>query len=79
MERIVNVATSFAEADEWDIQQCLAMTPAERQRAAKMLKLRLFPQASDVRDCLRYESTQPTFRKTFRSSSDSSTSTTSDF
>ncbi|NIM16136.1 MAG: hypothetical protein GTO45_29385 [Candidatus Aminicenantes bacterium] len=30
MERIVHIAKSFEEADEWDTQQYMAMTPEER-------------------------------------------------
>ena len=48
--RVVNVANSFQEAREWEIQQELAMTPAQRQRAAKELKDRFYGKnAPDVR------------------------------
>ena len=30
MERIVHISRSFEEAEEWDIQQNLSMTPEER-------------------------------------------------
>lgn len=30
MERIVHIARSFEEAEEWDAQQYLSMTPEER-------------------------------------------------
>lgn len=30
MERIVHIAKSFEEAEAWDIQQYMAMTPEER-------------------------------------------------
>jgi len=43
MERVANKARSFREADEWEIQQHLSMTPQERMRAAKLLKERMFP------------------------------------
>ncbi len=43
MERIVRKSRSFADADAWDIQQQVSMTPQERMRAARALKDRLFP------------------------------------
>jgi hypothetical protein len=50
-ERIANKARSFTEADEWEIQQHLSMTPQERMRAAKLLKERMFPGKNpDVRE-----------------------------
>lgn len=53
MERDVHKASSFEEADRWDVNQQVAMTPAERRRAARRLKDRLFPNAKDVRECHR--------------------------
>lgn len=54
MERIVNKSSTFAEAEAWSRKQCLSMTAAERMRAARELKLRLFPgQQPDVRECHR--------------------------
>jgi hypothetical protein len=51
MERVVHKAKSFAEADEWEIRQHLAMTPRERMRAARIIKDRLFPGKNpDVRE-----------------------------
>jgi hypothetical protein len=51
VERVVNKAANFAEADEWEIRQHLAMTPQERMRAAKALKERMFPGKNpDVRE-----------------------------
>ena len=51
MERVVNKARTFAEADEWEIQQHLSMTPRERMRAAKLLKERIFPDYNpDIRE-----------------------------
>ncbi len=48
--RIVHVANGFQEAREWEIQQELSMTPAQRQRAAKQLKERFYGKnAPDVR------------------------------
>ena len=42
MERIVHISRSFEEADEWDIQQSLSMTPEERLIAARQLALRVY-------------------------------------
>ena len=50
MDRTVNKAKSHAEADRWDVEQQMAMTPKERLRAARELKRRVFPaDAKDVR------------------------------
>jgi len=50
MERVVHIAKSFEEAEEWDIEQNLAMTPEERLEAAKELKERVYGKNSpDVR------------------------------
>jgi hypothetical protein len=52
--RIVNLAHSFQEAREWEIQQELSMTPAQRQQAAKELKERFYGKnAPDVRQAER--------------------------
>ncbi len=52
MQRIVNKSYDFESAQEWDIEQHLRMTPQERQRAARLLKERAYPQDSkDVREC----------------------------
>ena len=52
MERVVHKAKSFKEADEWDIQQQVAMTPQERLDAAKELRDRVYPPPNkDVREC----------------------------
>ncbi|MGA2139376.1 MAG: hypothetical protein ABSH14_10985 [Verrucomicrobiia bacterium] len=52
MERVVHKAKGFKEADEWDIQQQVAMTPEQRLRAAKELRDRVYPTNSkDVRAC----------------------------
>jgi hypothetical protein len=52
MERIVNKARGFAAADEWDIRQQVALTPQQRQRAARELKRRVHgPISPDVRAC----------------------------
>ena len=51
MERIVHIAKSFEEAEQWDIEQNLAMTPEERLEAAKELKERVYGKNSpDVRE-----------------------------
>ena len=50
MEPIINKAKTFEEADRWDIQQHVSMTPSERQAAAKKLKERVFGKhAPDIR------------------------------
>jgi hypothetical protein len=52
MERVIHKAKSFKEADEWDIQQQVAMTPEQRLRAARELRDRVYPaNAKDVRAC----------------------------
>jgi len=52
MERIAKKSHGFGEAEAWDIQQQLAMTPAERLRAARAIKDRLYPgKRPDVRQC----------------------------
>jgi hypothetical protein len=54
MERIVHKASSFQEADRWDVEQQVSMSPEERLRAARVLKDRAFPADSkDVRACHR--------------------------
>ncbi len=55
------------------------MTVDERLAASRTLKERLYPNAEDVRDCLRDRSKPVTFQKTFRSLSGSSIITTCDF
>jgi hypothetical protein len=51
MERIVHVARDFREARAWDIEQHLAMTPEQRQRAAKELRDRVYgANCPDVRE-----------------------------
>ena len=42
MERKVNIAKSFEEADKWDIEQQINMTAQQRQKAAKELKKRFY-------------------------------------
>ncbi|MCC5942378.1 MAG: hypothetical protein JJU37_12635 [Balneolaceae bacterium] len=38
----VHIAKNHQEADEWDIQQNLKMSPQERLRAARILQLQYF-------------------------------------
>jgi hypothetical protein len=52
MPPIVHRATTHVEALAWDIEQHLAMSPEERQRAARALKRRVWPGPNkDVREC----------------------------
>ena len=54
MERVIHKASSHVEAQRWDIEQQLSMTPEERLRAARTIKDRAYPdQAKDVRACHR--------------------------
>lgn len=56
MERVVHKAASHEEADRWDVEQQLSMSPEQRLRAARALKERCFPSdAQDVRACHRSE------------------------
>lgn len=38
MDTIVRKSHSFEDAEEWDIQQCIAMTPGKRMEIANILK-----------------------------------------
>ena len=50
MERVVHKANGFKEAEEWDIEQQVSMTPEQRLRAAKELCDRFYPaNVPDVR------------------------------
>ena len=51
LPRVVNKARSFAEADEWDVEQHIRMTPDERRRVAQELKRRFY---GDVRPDVRH-------------------------
>lgn len=52
MERVVNIARSHKEADDWDVRQQVAMTPQERIRASRELRRRAYPPPNrDVREC----------------------------
>lgn len=42
LKRIVNIARTRKEADEWDVRQQLSLTPNERQKIAKILKEKYF-------------------------------------
>ena len=51
MERESNKAHSFAEAQQWSLQQMWAMTPDERLEIAKILRDRVYgADAPDVRE-----------------------------
>ena len=51
MERIVHKSTGFEEAEEWDIEQQIKMTPQQRQDIAKQLKEKYYgTDVPDVRD-----------------------------
>ncbi len=52
MERVIHKAKSFKEAEDWDIEQQVSMTPEQRLRAARELRDRVYPvNAKDVRAC----------------------------
>ena len=54
MKRICNKAKNFKEAEEWDIEQQLRMTPGERQNAAKELRERVYGRKTpDVKESTR--------------------------
>ncbi len=54
MKPIAHKATSFQEADAWNITQHIQMTPEERQKAAKELRDRCYGKnAPDVRDIIK--------------------------
>jgi len=54
MKRICNKAKNFKEAEEWDIEQQLRMTPEERQDAAKELRDRVYGRnVMDVKESIR--------------------------
>jgi hypothetical protein len=56
MKRICNKAKNFKEAEEWDIEQQLRMTPEERQDAAKDLRERVYGRkAMDVKESVRHK------------------------
>jgi hypothetical protein len=51
MERVVNKAKSFAEAEAWDREQQHRMTPQERVRVSRVLQRRVFGSTKDIRAC----------------------------
>jgi len=54
MERVFHKAKNFREAEEWDILQVLRMKPEERQRIAKILRIRFYGENTpDVREAHR--------------------------
>lgn len=42
MKPIIHKANNFREAEAWDIEQQIRMTPEERQRIAKQLRERYY-------------------------------------
>lgn len=42
MDRSFNKAKNHKEAEEWDIEQQIKMTPRQRQKAARELKKRFY-------------------------------------
>lgn len=62
MERVVNKAKNFREAEQWDILQQIAMTPEERQRAARELRVRVYGTTSSRLAVLAGQSTKKLLR-----------------
>lgn len=53
MKRVVHISHSYTEAECWDIEQQVSLSPEERQKAAKKLRIRVFGEtAKDVRESL---------------------------
>ena len=51
MKRIIHKSNSFEDAEKWDIEQNISLTNADRQRIAKILKIRVFGKdCPDVRE-----------------------------
>jgi hypothetical protein len=50
VERIVNKAKSFKEADKWDRRRQAMMTPQERIRAVRVLRRRVFGKPKAIKD-----------------------------
>jgi hypothetical protein len=42
MKRVYNKSKDFKEAEEWDILQCVRLTPEQRQEAAAELRRRVY-------------------------------------
>ena len=56
MKRVVHISKSHKEAREWDIEQAVSMTPAERQAVAKELRDRVYgDKVTDVKEEARTE------------------------
>lgn len=54
MERVFHKASSFKEAEEWEILQQIRLTPEQRQAIAAELKRRIFGEnPPDVREAHR--------------------------
>jgi len=51
MKRVVHKSNSFKDAEEWDIQQQINMTPQQRLHVAKILRERVYGKNSiDIRE-----------------------------
>ncbi len=51
MERTVHISKNFKDAEDWDIEQQISMTPRERQSVARALKEKYYGKnPPDVRD-----------------------------
>jgi hypothetical protein len=54
LKRIFHKSKNARGAESWDVQQCIRMTPEERQAAALQLKKRVFgKRVPDVRESYR--------------------------
>ncbi|MHC1738548.1 MAG: hypothetical protein AB9882_11120 [Ignavibacteriaceae bacterium] len=54
MKRIVKISKTFKEADDWDVSQHIQLKPEERQKIAKMLKIKFYGKKNkDVRESMR--------------------------
>jgi hypothetical protein len=50
-KRPINISNSFEEAESWDVQQQIHMTPNERQKVARELKIRVYGKKQpDIKD-----------------------------
>ena len=51
MKRVFHIARNHKDAEKWDIEQQLNMTPMERMKAAHILKIRVYGENNpDVRE-----------------------------
>jgi len=49
---VLNIAGSFTDAEQWDIEQQISMTPNERLKVLKILQDRVYGKdARDIREC----------------------------